>query len=1266
MKKVFNLLLVGLFCFLVFSALSKTNIQVEAYETLEEMAAAYTNDDNFKYYTDYSSIQSYSESAHKYKNNLDYGDLFAATVSFGIAYYNVQGDDAIVEIIPKSYFCFEGTTTYIGKEYGFFIKTVKETYYDGIVSGTTSNYRSYVIVFDIINSTNLAQNTDRAIFTVKVLFSMEFIAINENESYIWRKFDAMDTEHLNDNYDYVMRSEVHNYTNEHYTVVPLFDMNDYAFTNRYYLNDISFAGNLQNEQDYNTYDSYYSANNDIGSYFTRLDYYFDGKCIVKGSFSDIDFGSMIKMIITDTITTGLSYIPVIGNAISTVLTVAFDTIDIIDTVAKGLADKEYDVTNNTCVAKVHYVNRDEQIKYYGYLIKCAYLALNTNSDASILYEDNDYAQIEYTIGHSALGIPASNTRITNEIALKVVDRYSNVVSTATSSHDFQLREPTYKELSIGSNNNLILLNNGINYFSFTPEYSGKYLINIPGTENVRMTFDDIVKEGSNFQVQKELDKGRNYKIKIENLTNKRICLSFDFMVSTDMENITVYRNNNYLIRLSSVSGFKSISFDNQNTKLILMSEKFATLKDNGLNKIHYALKDPVYYILIVNNTNNNLSGNLVIDANFSQIYLNSTTNISLTKGEQFYKFNPYNTATYSIIIFENNASDYDFALYSDKGKVSTVVVFGSNYVKYDFNLSSGETYYIGYENCNYTQGELSMIIKQKDNVYSFYIDGNLVTGDIYMLQGEMFKFEVKIDDKLINDIEVISLSGNSPYITKRGEYYVIDEDAPTTNSYAERLAVIDINHNSLEYITIFCLPSFSINIDNYAKRDTNTCNQLEWQFDSSNINNYAIVTLELTFTNNVKHTFDIIVGKGKNVGYVDVPSINLINLPYGSQKAVATAKIIKIVFTHHWQSKNSSDYDEYQHTFTNSYPDEPIIAEKQFKSNPITINMLFNGGTGTISNPYLIINEWQLNNIRYCDSEYREEDQSHNYLRKYFAIVNDIILKNDWEPIDPPMKEGKIYGYGNSQITISNLIISEVKTTKNIGFIRDLYGGTIENLNFTGAQITVKNSREVKEIGIGVVAGGVTAGTISNCTVNNASSIMVGGLSDNTSLIGAKYTNTGGICGIGHNIYDCTNEADIESYGNIGGIAGNIYSGTVSNCTNKASLTLMHNNISLLNDNENKSVGGIIGVAYMVSFKGLDKNYINSGAIIYKSNGKLADPFLSPRMGWIAGTVYRCTDAGNLIGDRGKDNSQTTFNTNYLIDDAQKQYTGCKYGLIKS
>lgn len=494
----------------------------------------------------------------------------------------------------------------------FFIKTINEIYYDGILTETSTNYRSYVIVFDITNSTNLVANIDRAMFSVTNLFGLEFITVNSDESCFWRKSDATDTEYLNDNYDYYTHATFSYAGTNDYCVVPLFDLNNNAQTNRYYLNDICFAGNLQNEQAYNEIDTAYSENNDIGSFFTRLDYIYDGKFIQEGSFADIDYASISEIIVNNMIALSLTQIPHIGGVLSTVFGIFTDVIEVSDIVMEGLSDKEHDITNNTYSTQAYYVNRDDQIEYYGYLTKCAYFALNTDPDLTILYEKNDYAKVEYTIGHSALnGQQANYTRMYNEIALKIVDRDGDIEDVAVSREKFNLREPAFQQLSISNNNKLLLLDGGTNYYSFTPTYTGKYKLNINLESQLKVTFSNLTNQGTIINLEKVLNKETTYYLIIENKSNDRINQNFNFDVASDLNNIPITGNNNYLVKISNTSGFKKILYTNTNGEVKLLNSNFSLLKENDTNQIYYTFANTgIYYVLIENSLPSSISGNL--------------------------------------------------------------------------------------------------------------------------------------------------------------------------------------------------------------------------------------------------------------------------------------------------------------------------------------------------------------------------------------------------------------------------------------------------------------------------------------------------------------------------------------------------------------------------------------------------------------------------------------------------------------------------------
>ena len=1268
MKKVLHLMVFSLLFCVSLLLFNPTNVFASTGTTLENQLISYTDSDEFVFNNTTYTIQDY-------KNSINNDSLFGSTMDFGTTYYTVYSDDPIVKIIPKEYFYNVGVETYIGKEYGFFIETVSETYYDGYYSDNSENYRSYVIVFDINNDTDLESNVDRAIFKVTNLFCLEFITINQDELYCWRKEDAMATEYLNDYLDYSLANDVYYESSDEYCVVPLYDLNDNAKTNRYYLNDISFAGQLQNEQAYNSNDYGYVANQDTGSYFTRLDYIYDGKYIVDGSWADVDYGAIAGIIADNLIDTALSYIPYVGDALSTIYGATTDGIEILQILDEGLSDKEYDISNDSYVTQAYYVNRDDQIYHYGYLTKCAYFALNTDSDLSILYEENDYAKIEYTIGHSALGEEADLTRMTSEIALKIVDRDCNMIACATSVNNFSLREPVYEELTLGQNNKMFLLDKGTNYFSFSPNYSGKYVINIDSPNGLKVDFDSMTQQGNTLSIERNLIKGRQYYLKIENIDNDRLCLEFELDISNNLNNITVNKNDSFIVKLDTLDGFNKMSFNNLNCKLSLLSDDFVLIKNSESNSLSYYFDNDANYMLIKNDSSSSVTNNVLVTYSFENIYLDSSKEVALNKGENFYKFTPSTSGTYSVVVFEQNTSTYNFEIYSEYGEPIVTSIFCNGYTIYECHMSAGGSYYIGYENCTISQGKLDISIKTKNNVFTFYVDEEEVNGPVYLEQGQEFTLVVKMNDLVVQNIQIYSFSGREDsYVsvknsrssgTSDGITYVVSNDAPTSNAYCDVLAVVSTENAQIEYISLIYLPKFTIEIENYSEVNTNTPNQLKWYFTSSNERNTADVKVQLKFLDNSTKIINFSVDSSE--GFASLPALDEIITTYGKQKAIAEAKIIQVVFHHDW-GVEGDDGDDYHHTFTNSYPNEPNLEEKEFYLEPITVNMMFNGGNGTSYNPYLIVNEWQLNNIRLCDSEYREGAESYKYIQSYFAIVNDITLTEEWRPIDTPIRSGKIYGYENNKKTIYNLEISESKAKLDIGFVRCLYGGSIEYLNFKNAKVNVSNSTDNEIVSIGIIAGTASGGSIRNCSIESDSSVKVGNINDSTDKKGAKYTFTGGICGLGNTIYSCTNAASVSSYGDVGGIAGYVLAGIISNCTNSGKIELLHNNVDLSNDDENKAIGGILGVAYGVDFVSVS----NTGSINYVSKEKCTDKELAPRMGNLAGDVLNSTLNGVDITSVGSSSSnvqtgnlQTKNGFLGIGKYDQKKYAGHEYGIVE-
>lgn len=234
-------------------------------------------------------------------------------------------------------------------------------------------------------------------------------------------------------------------------------------------------------------------------------------------------------------------------------------------------------------------------------------------------------------------------------------------------------------------------------------------------------------------------------------------------------------------------------------------------------------------------------------------------------------------------------------------------------------------------------------------------------------------------------------------------------------------------------------------------------------------------------------------------------------------------------------------------------------------------------GSGTESDPYLILNPFQLNQLR-------------NFLNQkgvYFKLMADIdlteFIENEfgsqgWSPVgtySTPFK-GILDGNGKS---ISGLHINR-ETADNVGLFAFVAGATIMNLTLDDVNIYGNNK-------VGALLGS-SSGTSSvySCSVSGyvKGNDYVGGCSGEgyTTLTDVISTakvvgnnKTGGIAGSTVNsIRNCKVYANITGFDNTGGICGYLLSNyeTISNCV---------------------FIGDVTGNSYLGGIVGLKRNYGN-------------------------------------------------------------------------
>ena len=245
---------------------------------------------------------------------------------------------------------------------------------------------------------------------------------------------------------------------------------------------------------------------------------------------------------------------------------------------------------------------------------------------------------------------------------------------------------------------------------------------------------------------------------------------------------------------------------------------------------------------------------------------------------------------------------------------------------------------------------------------------------------------------------------------------------------------------------------------------------------------------------------------------------------------------------------------------------------------------------------------------------------------KTFKLMNDIDLgtsdSNPWTPI--PNFYGVLNGNGYKVTNMS------INTTANTGWfgLFATNAGRIENLTVTG-QIIITGS------GGQVIAGLITGinwsgGVINNCqsSVSAAEGNFIastqihenGGYTAwNFEFFAQRHSaQVGGIVGENQGtVSNCVNYSEMFGNGDIGGVVGRNFGGTINNCINRATINLWFVT--------NRTVGGIVG--YVGS--GTISNCKNEAQIACVNPSFSDDTSIFPQMGQIIGRKVSGSSYGN-------------------------------------
>ena len=1130
----------------------------------------YTNSDNLIYDTDKTIFDYYLGDNPLYATK---AKLVTKSAPYGYLALSGSEDDDIVQIVPKQLFKTVGENLEIGSEYGFYINTEDKGNY----------FASTVLAFDInLDYSNLIIN-NRIDLKVAPIFQYNYAYLKASESKIVVKQDL-----FNFNIDYSITKDtviaIPSYV--HYDLLGNVFGEDYNQINKYYLKDISMGITVSNEQELNYGDVGYNPYNDKGYFITGYDYTFNGGKYIGNKFVKLttsDEDIVLENLNKASYVLGwMSFIPYVGEFIAPFAQLAA-TPGIIDSwydnvkSNKAVEYNENDVTfteNGVGHLKIdaYAKNHDDQLANYvdengkPCFIKAATIPFKRVMEGGVWYGFNDFAIGQFTINHSAYNQPANQTRLVNDIELKIMDSSTGEAVMFGKKTNYNiLRDPAYKDIRVEQEQKLNLLPNGTNYFNFNAEYASDYTFNIPNANGIKVKVNGAVVNGS-----VSLNAGE-HNVEIINLTDKKF-LSYLKITSCVLEGgetnkaLTINTNQTYILKAKTLSGVKKLCTNNQNIEIFeLLTSNFEPYNSKGTISASSIITHPFiegdYYIALRNKTNDVVEINLTIENNISTISL-GTEQTLLMNGDNYayFKFVAPEGGTY--VITASDSSNWDVNVYDIDGNN---VGGGLNPYYFHINFDSNKTYYISIKNGTYNSNNI--VINKSENSFEFVLtNGNEVISTfktkIQIARGKSYTLTFKINGKVRDDV----------YFEINKDVDISNYDFPTENlkrniiSFGEYSAVggsgvvIDVKPNNLSIptislISLVIVPKINktITINSIINAENLTVNVTATKYISEV--KYKLYPYENEFTAKID---------SYNVNNTNSVAINILE------------NVIRLNIT----SPQDVQFHITGYTYKDIY-DKPQNAKKSIK-NTTPINTHFAGGDGTVNNYYTITTARHFRNI-----------VGRNY---YFYMLNDVNLGNIGTSFS--LFNGKLSA--NFKKVTYALNVNGNPISGSVGLFATNYG-KIDNM-LVDVKISVEYVATTSFLNVGGIAGfNTSSGSINNCTV------------ENEILMFRDYAQTGGIAGRNEGyIANCTNRVNIHGHGDIGGIAGATYGNSIiTACSNYGAINYYDYDID-------RSIGGIVG--FMEGGKVYD-NFNNSYIAYVGEVTSEREKTLKPNMAFVVGHI---------------------------------------------
>ncbi len=1129
---------------------------------------AYTNSDNLY---DSKTNTNMSTTINDY-----FGELFGKG-----ELDNYRTDDPIVNIVPKNLFTTVGHYTYVGKEYGFFIDT---TYAD------MNTFRSDVMIFDISVTESASSGTKRELsYRVKPLFKELYRTFDKATTTDWSNFDPSLS----------------------IVVCP------YGFQTEksdfYYLRNIEFGFYVMNERALNQGDPGYSMSTDNGAILNQVRYNLKayGGLEWTGSWQDTTYMVMNRF---------GGYIPVIGPYVE-------KGMNIIDEV-KGIIEDGQTVSNLFSYEKIiaeanneaniyTYKSRQEQLATQNTFTKEA-VVCQSDVDAN---KDLVYAALtdHYAEAICVLDNTQQATRLYSTISLEVVEDWNSYFLGAHVFGEYDLVSSGYgtnytvlfdapreqKNLDLNEDSEVYILPEGINYYQFTPRFTGEYIFSTSGNANspklvLNNVADQVVSDNT---IKAYLIANQTYYLEASLLSKTgygRYNLRVECIEKNDLGAIDINTKDSYrgaiLQFVPTQSAPVEIQSSNNSLSFEIYDENLNRIESSTTSRIAYKFEQyDLYYIVVKNNTVVAQSSTI----NFAEPQtISKETDLIVTTdaNKKYYKFSSSELGNFTFTIQGSNLSnlqaDYDGITNVDAYVSSKMIIF-------NFSLTENQVVYFGLESNSTTS--ITVRVDKTENTFVWVVGGTEINGNtVNLKRNSTNSIRLKANGQFVeNPIIKYSVSSNGYYNLNPASTYhnlTISNNCLLSNDKNEfKISLYLFKDESTVGLHVSVLHNLNTSISKYSDNST-----------------YGLKLP--TFTSIIDEKIDIIYKVEANDGQSIKDNLKIGNvrvsqnfslqnvventLAYdGFRDVEVTIKYITLK-----QGTNNTVSTEIYNTSA-GYTDQL----QEFTLDTIKVNPMFGTGSGYSWDPYTIHNERHLKNIRNAVSTrttypgYGEETA----IFESFKLMASINLGWDelWTPISHTYK-GTFDGNGHYlkyKIDVPGTAYSD--DFKFFGFFESASNATFKNLEIWNANMSGSTNTHTGAI----VCAGLLVGTSNSCTYQNVS------VENSYSRIYRQNSWVGLLVGNdGFSFFDnCSVDGEIVSQGETGGIAGVILGSDFYQCSNSSTIEWWYYN----DDYGQFNAGGIVGRARGGSFE----QCTNMGMIKYGNKSPNDSRTLAPCLGQIVG-----------------------------------------------